>query len=120
MDGKLCVVCCKNKTSIKCEINRTDSGLPYREIIYVCERCLDDSIENFIFICINCRKIHKRDKNKAISKLLKSNSEDDIEFSRGLRIVAREKMIMGISSCISCNKDSILDNFLFDQNSGSC
>lgn len=108
---KICSICKKNQTDIKCDLVKSDDGAYYNETIHVCKDCLEDSKTNFIFLCVTCRKIYKRDKADTINRLIDSEIENIEDLVRGLNKIKDDQIIMGVSSCIVCDREVREDQY---------
>lgn len=69
--------------------------------IYVCERCLESARDNFVWICLNCGQSYLRPKKT----IMERRNGYDI---REARILARTRIIQGLSMCIQCKPHSIM------------
>jgi hypothetical protein len=116
---KKCSICGKNETNKSCTISNVDNGISYNEIIYICDGCLDIAKENFIFICINCRNNYKRNKKDMVKRLLERGDEYDFALAKGLQVLDKEQVVLGISACIQCDRETVIDYYFNGYNSGN-
>ncbi len=89
------VECCVCKTNTTTNTVETDEGT-----IAVCHECADDAKKNFIFVCVQCGGVFKRDKEEA--ELRWGGKDESNPIVMGLKKLKDQQVIIGISSCIEC------------------
>jgi hypothetical protein len=93
-----CSICRQEYTSTHVEVT---SGF----IVYVCENCIEAAKYNFIWICLNCGKVHIRPKALVIERI------GDNELKKAYLLCQDVQIIQGIDMCIECDPQGII-NFM--------
>ncbi len=91
-----CLICKKEYTSMHIEYQ------PGRTI-YVCQKCMKKTRDNFIWLCMNCGKSYLRPKETVLSRLEASGLGNASLLRDGMQVV------LGIDMCIECNPQGILE-----------
>jgi hypothetical protein len=92
----LCHVCREQMTTISAEVSPGS-------LVNVCEKCLADAKNHFIWICMNCGNVYKRQKSTVIKRLT------DHQLKQAYRVCEHMQIIQGIERCIECGPDEILE-----------
>lgn len=95
-DKGLCIVCKEAMTTINTEI---EDGTK----IFVCDKCLETTRQNFIWICMGCRNVYIRPKSIVLQRLNDSHLKEAYQICEGLQI------IQGIDRCIECDPEGIME-----------
>ncbi len=91
----LCLVCKDTMTSINTQI---ESGMT----IFVCEKCLETTKSNFIWICMGCGKVYVRPKSIVLKRMT------DAHMEHAYRVCEDLQVIQGIDRCIECDPEGIM------------
>ncbi len=105
----LCHVCREEMTTIHAEAGGLD--------LYVCEKCLESAKQNFIWICLHCGSVFIRPKSLVLNRI------SDPELKRAYRLCEDQQIIQGISRCIECGPEEILESVALarsEKNGGHC
>ncbi len=102
-----CSLCRQEYTSINTEVT---PGVK----IYVCENCLESAKHNFIWICMNCGKVHIRPKKSVIERT------NNFELKRAYMLCQDMQIIQGIDICIECDPEGILNYMNIQKMSMEC
>ncbi len=95
-DKGLCVVCKEAMTTIHTDV---EGGMK----IFVCEKCLESTKQNFIWICIGCGNVFIRPKSIVLKRLADSRLKKAYHVCEDLQI------IQGIDRCIECAPEDIME-----------
>ena len=96
-----------NKKIERCQICRHEYTSLHVEAmpgikIYVCDDCLEAARHNFIWICMNCGKVHIRNKKLVLARIKNMELKTAYIMCEGMQI------IQGIDMCIECDPQGIL------------
>ncbi len=91
-----CHVCKEEMTTIHAEV------APGQHI-FVCEKCLESSKQNFIWICMLCGNVYIRPKSLVLKRL------KDPELKRAYLECEDHQIIQGIDRCIECDSEGIVE-----------
>lgn len=115
-----CSICNKSKAEVFCDIYQIDSDIRYTERVHLCKGCLEITKGSFIFFCVSCGVAHIRDKTEVITSMSRAQTEEGDEFADWLRAIADKQSIVGINSCISCDREMLLTHcFDFSKRTGT-
>ncbi len=92
----LCIVCKEASSTIHTEL---DSGVK----IFVCEKCLESTKQNFIWICMKCGAVYVRPKSIVLKRLT------DAGLKEAYRVCEDLQIIQGIDYCIGCDPEAIMN-----------
>ncbi len=95
-DKGLCIVCKEAITGINTEM---DDGRK----IFVCEKCLETTKENFIWICMGCGTVYIRPKSIVLKRLSNPGLKKAYDACKELQI------LQGIDRCIECDPEGIVE-----------
>ncbi len=95
-DKGICNVCKKSETTVHAEVG---NGLK----IFVCEKCLETTKDNFIWICMQCGKVYIRPKSLVLKKITDPRLKEAYLLCEGLQI------IQGIDRCIECDPEEVVN-----------
>ncbi len=95
-DKGLCMVCKQATTAINTEV---EGGVR----IFVCEKCLETTKQNFIWICMGCGNVYIRPKAIVLKRLMDSPLKKAYQVCEDLQI------IQGIDRCIECDPETIME-----------
>jgi hypothetical protein len=96
-DGKgICTVCKEALTTISADIEGSAR-------IFVCEKCLETTKQNFVWICMGCGSVFIRPKSIVLKRLTDSGLQKVYHFCEDLQI------IQGIDRCIECDPETIME-----------
>jgi hypothetical protein len=71
--------------------------------VFVCDDCIDQARDNFIWICITCGKAYIKPKDLVINKV------KDHELKKAYMLCQDLQIIQGIDTCIACHPERIID-----------
>lgn len=71
--------------------------------VYVCSECIEKAKDNFIWMCMTCKKVYIRPKKLVISKV------KDHELKKAYMLCEEMLIIQGIDMCIACNPDRMME-----------
>lgn len=91
----VCSMCKEAVTTIHTEL---ETGMQ----IFVCEKCLETTKQNFVWICMACGKVYVRPKSLVLKRLT------DPELKEAYRACEDLQIIQGIDRCIECDPEEIL------------
>lgn len=91
----LCMVCKEVFTAINTEV---EGGMR----IFVCEKCLETTKQNFIWICMGCDNVYVRPKTIVLKRL------NDSRLRKGYHACENLQIIQGIDRCIECDPQAIM------------
>lgn len=94
-DKGLCIVCKEAMTTIHTEV---ETGR-----IFVCEKCLETTKQNFIWICMGCGNVFIRPKSIVLKRL------NDARLKEAYRVCEDLQIIQGIDRCIECAPEEIME-----------
>jgi hypothetical protein len=92
----LCRVCREERTAVHAEI------APGQQI-FVCEKCLETTLQNFIWICLHCGTVYIRPKSLVLKHLKDPALRQAYARCEGVQIV------QGIDRCMECEPEAILE-----------
>ena len=95
-DKGLCIVCKEAMTTTNTEI---EGGMK----IFVCDKCLETTKQNFIWICMGCHNVYIRPKSIVLQRLSESHLRKAYEVCENLQI------IQGLDRCIECDPEGIME-----------
>ena len=102
-DRGLCTVCKETMTEINTEV---EGGAK----IFVCEKCLETTKENFIWICFGCGNTYIRPKSIVLKRLSNPGLKKAYEVCKDLQI------IQGLDRCIECDPGGIMQLMAAEKN----
>lgn len=70
--------------------------------IFICSNCIEQSRDNFIWLCITCGKTYIKPKHLVISKV------KDHELKKAYMLCEDLQVIQGIE-CIACHPERLID-----------
>jgi hypothetical protein len=92
----LCIVCKEALTTIHTEL---ETGAK----IFVCEKCLESTKQNFIWICMKCGHVYIRPKSIVLKRLT------DADLKEAYRVCEDLQIIQGIDCCLECDPEGIMN-----------
>ncbi len=92
----LCSMCREEMTTISAEAAEGKH-------IYVCEKCLEATKQNFVWICMHCGNVYIRPKSLVLKRLT------DPELKRAYLACEDMQMIQGIDLCIECDPQGVVE-----------
>lgn len=90
----ICSVCKEAVTETHTDL---DSGR-----IFVCEKCIKTTKQNFIWICMQCGNVYVRPKSIVLKRL------SDPEMKQAYQVCEDLQIIQGIDCCIECDPETIM------------
>lgn len=99
----VCIVCKEAVTTIHAEL---ETGMK----IFVCEKCLETTKQNFIWICTGCGNVYIRPKSVVLKRLT------DPGLKKAYRVCEDLQILQGIDRCIECDPEAIM-NFVAEAKS---
>ncbi len=92
----ICLVCREALTTIKADV---EGGRQ----IFVCEKCLETTRQNFIWICLGCGNVFIRPKSIVLARLT------DPRLKKAYYLCEELQIIQGIDRCIECDPEGIME-----------
>lgn len=92
----LCLICKEALTTVHTEL---DSGRK----IFVCEKCLETTKQNFVWICMKCSNVYIRPKSVVLKRLTDARLKEAYHVCEDLQI------IQGLDCCIECDPETIMN-----------
>ncbi|OGW39234.1 MAG: hypothetical protein A2010_09445 [Nitrospirae bacterium GWD2_57_9] len=92
----LCIVCKESMTTISADV---EGGTK----LFVCEKCLETTKQNFIWICMGCGNVYIRPKAIVLKKLSDSHLKKAYQACEDLQL------IQGLDRCIECDPEGIME-----------
>ena len=87
-----CCICKTNETS---NTVKTPQGT-----VAVCHECLDQTKDDFVFVCLECGNVHRRNKAEAMKRW--ENAGPDNPIVQGLKKLRDEQVVIGVGGCVDC------------------
>jgi hypothetical protein len=83
-------------------------------VVFVCGHCLEKAKDNFIWLCLSCRKSFIRPKELVINRV------KDHELKKAYMLCQDLQIIQGLDMCIACDPERIIDYMEIQSNGIEC
>lgn len=71
--------------------------------IFICADCIEQTKDNFIWLCITCGNVYIKPKYLVINKV------KDLAIKKAYMLCEEMQMIQGIDMCIACHPERIIE-----------
>lgn len=82
--------------------------------VFICDNCLEAAKYNFIFICMNCQKVHLRAKKLFLQTI------NDPQLLQAYLDCQDMQIIQGIDVCMECDPRGISEYVSHKKKAGHC